>query len=124
MSTQYIAALASVVLIAGTQATTPRQCFDELLNADRAFSTQGADRPVIESIPRMFAADVIVPAPGNRFAEGREQAIEAMRANADNLTAKATWSPVGGGISSDGQHGFTLGYMTVSRADGTIVPLK
>lgn len=124
VSTPPIAALVAAVLIAGTQATSPRQSFDDLLNADRAFSTQGADRPVIESIPRMFGADVIVPAPGNRFAEGREQAIEAMRANADNLTAKATWSPAGGGISSDGQHGFTFGYMTARRADGTVVPLK
>lgn len=72
----------------------------------------------------MFAADVIVPAPGNRFAEGREQAIEAMRANADNLAAKATWSPIGGGLSSDGGHGFTFGFMTLRRADGTTVPLK
>ena len=117
------AAVAFVVL-ADAQVTNPRQTFTELLSADRTFSTQGADLPIIESIPRMFASDVIVPAPGNRFAEGREQAIEAMRANADNLTGKATWAPIGGGISSDGQHGFTFGFMDVHRADGTTMPLK
>ena len=123
MSIHHVVAVAFVVL-AGAQATNPRQAFTELLNADRAFSTQGAELPIIESIPRMFAADVIVPAPGNRFAEGREQAIEAMRANADNLTGTATWNPIGGGISSDGQHGFTFGFMDVRRADGTTIPLK
>lgn len=124
MGLHHIAALVISAFFVGAQATNPRQAFNELLIVDREFSSQNADRPAIESIPRMFAADVIVPAPGNRFAEGREQAIEAMRANADNLTAKATWIPLGGGISSDGEHGFTFGFMTLQRADGTTVPLK
>ena len=124
MSIQQIATVVSIVLFAAPQATSPREAFTELLNADRAFSAQGADLPVIESIPKMFAADVIVPVPGNRFANGPAQVVDAMRANADNLTAKASWTPIGGGISSDGQHGFTFGFMTVRRADGTTLPLK
>ena len=101
-----------------------RDAVNKLLEADRGFSASGAERPVIESIPRMFADDVIMPVPGNRFAEGREAAIEAMRANPDNLTGRVTWAPVRGGISTDGQHGFTFGFMTLRRADGTTVPLK
>ena len=111
-------------LLPAQPAPDPQQALKELLDADRAFSTQGAGLLVIESIPRMFAADVIVPAPGNRFADGRDNAIEAMRANPDNLTAKATWAPVRGGISADGQHGFTFGFMTLTRADGSTLPLK
>ena len=101
-----------------------RDAVNKLLEVDRGFSASGADRPVIESIPRMFAGDVIMPVPGNRFAEGRDAAIEAMRANADNLTGRATWTPVRGGVSMDGQHGFTFGFMTVRRADGSTIPLK
>ena len=106
------------------QDSEAREAVNKLLDADRAFSAQGADRPPIESIPRMFAADVVVPAPGNRFAEGREPAIDAMRANGDNLTGRVAWTPIRGGISTDGQHGFTFGFMTLRKADGTTVPLK
>ena len=116
--------LAAVAAHAGSQNDEARDAVNTLLEADRGFSAAAADRPAIESIPAMFAADVVVPAPGNRFAEGREQAIEAMRANADNLTGRVTWTPIRGGISTDGQHGFTFGYMTLRTADGTTVPLK
>ena len=101
-----------------------RGAVEQLLDVDRGFSAAGADRPAIESIPAMFAEDVVAPAPGNRFAEGRARAIDAMRTNPDNLTGRASWQPVRGGISMDGQHGFTFGYMTVRRGDGTTVPLK
>jgi hypothetical protein len=121
-----IGALSLVTVAAASleQNSDVRDAVNQLLEVDRGFSASGADRPVIESIPRMFAADVVVPAPGNRFAEGRDRAIEAMRANPDNLAARATWTPIRGGISMDGQHGFTFGYMTLRRPDNTTVPLK
>ena len=115
---------AAAVHAGSRQNDDARDAVNALLDADRAFAKAAADRPAIESLPAMFAADVVVPAPGNRFAEGREQAIEAMRANPDNLAGHVTWSPVRGGISTDGQHGFTFGYMTLRKADGTTVPLK
>jgi hypothetical protein len=105
------------------QSDEARDAVNRLLADDRAFSAAGADRPAIESIPSMFAEDVVVPA-GNRFAEGRAAAIEAMRANPDNLSGRVTWSPIRGGISTDGQHGFTFGYMTLRKSDATTVPLK
>jgi hypothetical protein len=72
----------------------------------------------------MFAEDVIMPVPGNRFVEGRAGAVEALRANADNLAGRVEWTPIRGGVSADGQHGFTFGYMTLRRPDGTTLPLK
>ena len=126
-----MACIVNVILIASLglltsprQTVTPVDRVTELLDADRAFSADAAGRSVIDALPRMFAEDVIMPVPGNRFAEGRANAAEALRANADNLAGRVEWTPIRGGLSADGQHGFTFGYMTLRRPDGTTVPLK
>jgi ketosteroid isomerase-like protein len=106
------------------QSPTPMEVVTELLNADRAFSKEASALPPAEGIARMFTDEVIMPAPGNRFVEGREKAIEAFRANPDNLTGRVEWTPIRGGISGDGTHGFTFGYMTLRRADGTTPSFK
>jgi ketosteroid isomerase-like protein len=106
------------------QPPTPVEVVTELLNADRAFSKGGSALPPADAIARMFADDVIMPAPGNRFVEGREKAIEALRANPDNLSGRVEWTPIRGGISGDGRHGFTFGYMTLRRADGSTPSFK
>src|SRR5262249_1617464 len=72
----------------------------------------------------MFADDVVIPMPPGQFVNGKAAVIEALRANADNLTSKTEWTPVRGGASADGQQGFTFGYMTIHRGDGTDLPLK
>jgi ketosteroid isomerase-like protein len=51
-------------------------------------------------------------------------AVEALRANPLNATSHAEWTPIRAGISADGEHGFTFGYMTTRRADGTVTPGK
>jgi hypothetical protein len=63
-------------------------------------------------------------APVVGFARGIAAATEALRNNPDNLTGRLEWAPVRGGVSGDGLHGFTFGYMTLHKADGTTVPLK
>lgn len=108
-----------------TAQNAARAAVDDLLAADRAFSktsVQAAD--VVAGLSPMFADEIAMPIPGNRFTANRTEAIEALRANPDNLAARAEWVPIRGGISGDGQHGFTFGYMTVRRADKTEIPLK
>lgn len=115
----------SLALAAGAlQTLSPAEAVAALLDADRKFSADGAKSAVVDSLSKMFADDVIMPVPGNRFAEGRARVIEAMRENPDNLSAHAEWAPIRAGISADGQHGFTFGYMTLHRPDGSTVPLK
>jgi ketosteroid isomerase-like protein len=104
--------------------TTPQAVVDELLATDRAFAAASARTDVVSGLAAMFAADVIMPVPGNRFAEGKTAAIEALRASADHARSRLTWTPVRGGVSADGQHGFTFGFMTLHRPDGSTVPLK
>jgi ketosteroid isomerase-like protein len=105
-------------------AATPQAAVDELLAADRAFSAASARTDLIAGLSAMFADDVVIPMPPGRFVNGKAAVVEALKGNADNLTARTEWTPVRGGISADGQHGFTFGYMTIHRGDGETLPLK
>lgn len=102
---------------------TPDTAVAELLQADRTFSAASAQIDLVSGLTAMFAADVVMPVPGGRFATGAGEVAEALRQNPDNAGARIEWSPIGGGISTDGRHGFTFGYMTLRRTDSTI-PLK
>jgi hypothetical protein len=96
-----------------------------LLAADRAFAAAAPGKAnVIDALTPMFTADVIMPTPGGKFAHGVDDAVAFLKTNADNTTAKAEWSPIRGGISADGTQGFTFGYMTLRKPDGSTVPLK
>jgi ketosteroid isomerase-like protein len=103
---------------------TPQQAVEELLAADRGFATAADGKDVVAALSAMFAPDVVMPAPPGQFARGAEAAIQALRANPDNLTSRVTWAPVRGGISADGHHGFTFGYMTITKPDGTTAAAK
>lgn len=72
----------------------------------------------------MFADDVVMPLPGGRFAKGRAEVLDAFRNQPTAAGARIEWAPVRGGLSADAQHGFTFGYMTEHRQDGSKVPLK
>jgi len=102
---------------------TPQSIADELLAADRAFSTASAKTDLISGISAMFAPDVVMAAPAGLIF-GADKAIETLRSNPTNATAKAVWIPARVGLSSDGRHGYTAGFMTVSRADGSVVHAK
>jgi ketosteroid isomerase-like protein len=103
-------------------AQTPEQIADELLAADRAFSI-GAKTDLITGISAMFAPDVAMPTPAG-FVYGAEKAVDALRANPANIAATAEWVPARVGLSGDGRHGFTAGFMTVHRSDGTVQHAK
>ena len=113
--------LAGALVIA---AATPQSALDELLAADRAFSAASANTDLVSGLSAMFAADIVIPNPPGKFAEGKDAVIAALRANADNATSRTEWTPVRGGISADATHGFTVGFMTVHRGDGTALGLK
>ena len=114
--------MAIPVLLAA--ADSPKAAVDELLAADRAFSAASAKTDVVAGLSAMFADDVVMPVPSGQFAEGKGAATAALASNADNAKSRIEWTPVRGGISADLQHGFTLGFMTLHRPDGTDTPLK
>ena len=125
-----LAALAaSVVLLScagrmnGGASTTPEAAVAGLLEADRAFSRASANTDLVTGLSAMFAENVFLNARG-QMARGKAAAVEALRNTPDATTSRAEWTPVRGGISADGQHGFTFGYMTMTKADGSTLPLK
>ena len=129
METWRIVKLLFVVsIVAGAllqPSTTPQRAVDDLLAADRAFSSAGSSKAnVIDALTPMFTPDVIMPEPGGKFAHGVDDVVAYLKTNADNTTAKADWTPIRGGISADGTQGFTFGYMTLHKPDGTTAPLK
>ncbi|HEX6372164.1 MAG TPA: DUF4440 domain-containing protein [Longimicrobium sp.] len=105
-------------------AADPQAALDGLLAADRAFAAASARTDLVSGISAMFATDVVMPLPNGTFAESAEAAAAAMRENPATAGARAEWAPVRGGISADGQHGFTFGYMTVHQPDGTVAPAR
>jgi hypothetical protein len=120
----------SMVLLAfaGSVSTAPAQSapsrlVDELITADRNFAARARTTNVVDALGAMFADDVVLSAYG-AFHPGRDSAITRLNAVPENHTARIQWSPVRGGISGDGQHGFTYGFMTLTRPDSTTLPLK
>ena len=71
----------------------------------------------------MFAADVVMPAPTG-VVYGSQKSIDALRGNPANTGARAEWTPARVGLSADGTHGYTAGFMKVTRADGTVQHAK
>ena len=104
---------------AQTEAASPQAVVDSLIAADRAFSDAGAEVDTLTAISAFLHDDVVMPLPNGSFARGRAAAIEALRANPFNSSSRARWTPVRGGISADGQHGFTFGFMEIRGQDGT-----
>ena len=107
------------------QGRSPEMVVDELLAADRAFSAASVKTDLIAGLTPMFADDVVMgPIPGNRFAHGIAEVRVALNANPDNAGSRLEWTPIRGGVSADGRHGFTFGYMTLHKADKSAVPVK
>lgn len=112
--------ISCVLGIAFTQPTTPQAAVDELVATDRAFAAAASNTTAVPALTAMFADDVVMPTavPKPGFARGKAEATEALKANPVNAQGRLDWAPVRGGISADGQHGFTVGYMTLTDAGG------
>lgn len=115
-----VAALAPMMLEAqGTAAVA-----DELLAADRAYATAASSRNVVEAISALVATDVLMPVARAGFLRGRDAVSDFLRRDPDNLSSRLEWSPHRVGVSADGAHGFTFGFMQLAKADSTRVPMK
>jgi ketosteroid isomerase-like protein len=118
------ALMVAAVVTLDAQRPTPSSVADELRAADLAFAAAASRTTVVPGLTPMFAADVIMPAPPGTLAKGREAVVAALAANPDNATGRLSWAPVRVGLSADGRHGFTFGFMTLTKGDGSVVPLK
>jgi ketosteroid isomerase-like protein len=119
-----LVAAGAVSLVSGQAPAAPQAAIDELLAADRAFAAAAPSRTVVEALAPMMASDAVMPTPAPGFARGKDKIVEALSGNPDNIKGTIEWFPSRAGISADGQHGFTVGYMTLVRPDSTRVPVK
>lgn len=99
-----------------------REALDSLLATDRAFAMAAKTTDLASAIAATFVDNVYLQAPGG-FVRGRDSAMKVM-STAGNAQLRVEWVPVRGGVSSDGQQGFTMGYMTTTRPDGVALPGK
>lgn len=116
-----------LVLLAATiaaQPADPRRIAEELFAADQAASAASAKTTAIPGLTGMFARDVVMQSPAVGFARGIAAATEALKANPDNTAGKVEWTPIRAGVSADGLHGFTFGFMTLRRPDESSALIK
>lgn len=108
---------------ASTPPATPDAVLSELLQADRAYASRASTTNVVEGIAALLAPDAWMPA-GPTLYQGRDAILKYLRGTPSNLTARLEWTPVRGGVSADGSHGFTFGFMTLVRPDSPSVAMK
>ncbi|HEY0629374.1 MAG TPA: hypothetical protein VGD23_08600 [Sphingomicrobium sp.] len=111
-------ALALLSVPAAARSADPKVAVEELLTADRGFSEQAAKAADIPTgLAPMLDAEVVMPVPGKGNLAGRDTVIAALRDNPGLKEGKANWAPVRGGISADGTHGFTYGFLSLTGGD-------
>lgn len=95
-----------------------------LLARDLAWAEASANTDVLTAVGAMLSSDPMVAVPGRGWVSGRDDFLAALGRDSTNVGARLTWAPIRGGVSADGRHGFTFGYMTQHRADSGVVPMK
>lgn len=92
---------------------------EDLLSADNRFADAARTSGLIDGLAAMVDPEAVIPAPDAKFARGRDGMVAVLTINPKNVGSRITWAPVRAGLSADGTRGFTFGYATVTRADGT-----
>lgn len=101
-----------------------RTARSELLAADRTNASAAASMSLIDALVAPLTSDAVFLAPGDSIARGPAQARDALAKNADNATAKWSWTTIRSDVSADGTRGYTYGYSEAKLANGTITPGK
>ena len=108
-------AIAVVPAAAAAEQMSPQAAVDALIAADREFSAAAAEKDIVSGVVAMLRADAVMPSRVAGFSTGPEAIAAALRSYPDLAGAKASWEPVGAGVSADGVHGFSYGFMTIRR---------
>lgn len=118
-----LAALPALASRPAPTVETPQTAVDGLLATDRSFAAASAGKGLVDGLSAMFADDIVMTVPG-RFARGKAEVRDYLLSNSDHATSRIEWAPQRGGVSADGLHGFTFGYMTLRKPDQSTQPMK
>ena len=99
-------------------AAEPNASLESLLAADRDFSAEAskATDPVA-ALSAMFDDEIVIPFPGKGLLIGRSDATAVFRESPSYKDGKVRWTPIRGGVSADGTHGFTFGFLSLTGGD-------
>lgn len=114
----------TAVVASNRRAETPAQVAKSLMDADRAYAAAASKTDMMTALGAMMADGVMMPTPGGTFATGKSAVLSAIQATPDASTSRVAWTPIRVGISADGEHGFSFGYMTQFKPDSSRVALK
>ena len=98
---------------AAAETVSAQAAVDSLLAVDRDYSQASAGMGLADGLAAMFDEQTVMPVPGG-FATGKDAIVAVLKSNSANAGARATWTPIRGGISADRLHGFTQGFMTIT----------
>lgn len=99
--------------------------YQQLLAADRAWSARASAANAVDGLTAMFDDKAIMVSGGMPdFVRGPAAIRARLAARPENATAKVAWSPVSGGISADGSHGYTYGALTIRPTEGAPIEQK
>ncbi len=113
---RFLLLLTALIAAPAAAQRTPQAAYEELIATERALSEAAARLSPAEGIAGMLAEDGVLMARGGPF-RGRAAALEGLRQNPTNTGRHARWRSIRGGVSADGQHGFTLGYLDIEGGD-------
>lgn len=112
-----VAAVCLVLAVApSASAEAVPAALTELLAEEKSLAEAAATLPPAEAIASLLADDTRLYTRGGPFT-GRAAALAALKANPGNHGKSASWRSIKSGISGDGTHGFTLGYLDIEGAD-------
>ena len=118
-------ALAAIAAPLAPAAAAPADtAYQTLLAADRSLSDQAKGRDLAAGLSAIFDRDAVMVSGGMADLVRGADAIRARLAASPTSGAAVEWSPVGGGISADGTHGYTYGGLTLRPKDGAPVAQK
>jgi len=113
-----IAAAAAFIAAAAPASAKPAPgpALQDLLTAERQFSAKAANTAPADGIAAMLADDAYMPSRQGML-RGRSAARAYLSGSPASKGTGASWHPIRAGVSADGRHGFTLGYLDLVGGD-------
>lgn len=96
--------------------SSPQAALDGLLAAEKSLSEAAASKSPAEGIASVIASDGVLMTPKGPVT-GPAAALAALRDNPASAGTGVHWKSIKSGISADGQHGFTIGYLDIDGGD-------
>ncbi|MBX9927753.1 MAG: hypothetical protein K2X99_02470 [Gemmatimonadaceae bacterium] len=93
----------------------PTAALAALRTADSTIAQIADQRSLGDALATALASDARMPARPNGWVVGRDSVLARIRAIGEMARASAGWHTIRYGVSADGQHGFSFGFLHVTN---------